>query len=208
MLSKRICQFFYALSLFLFSGLASATVMVVDFESFADSDILTNQVVGLTFQNSTVLSAGVSLNDFEFPPQSGLNVVVDDGGIITIDFASPVSAVSGYFTYVSQLTMDAYDAGFNLIATDISNFLSNTALSGDVGSSPNELLGISSAAGIARIVITGDLAGFSFVMDDLSITTREGGGNNVPEPGTLPLFFAAFAAAAIAIRRNETRVIA
>lgn len=169
--------------------------MVVDFESFTDFEALTSQVAGLTFQNSTVLSAGVSLNESDFPPLSGFNVVVDDGGAITIDFATPVSAISGYFTYVSQLTLDAFDSGANLIATDLSNFLTNSALSGDAGSSPNERLSVASATGIARIVITGDPAGFSFVMDDLTVTTRENG-NNVPEPGTLPLvLMAAFAAA-------------
>lgn len=190
-----------AISLILSHGLSSAAVLVEDFESFSDSDALTSQVTGLTFQNATILSAGVSLNEFEFPPQSGSNVVVDDGGAIAIDFGTTASSVSGYFTYLTQLTLEAFDAGSNLIATDLSGFITNTALSGDPGSSPNELLSVSSATGIARIVISGDPAGFSFVLDDLTVTTS-GNANTVPEPGTLPLFFLASIAAGVALRNR------
>ena len=206
MLSKHIYRFFCALTLFLSSGLAFATVMVVNFDSFGDSEVLSNQIVGLTFQNSTVLTAGVSLNEFEFPPHSDFNVVVDDGGAITINFDSPVTVVSGFFTYLSQLTLDAFDSGSNLVATDLSDFASNTALSGVIGSSPNELLSVSSATGIARIVLTGDPAGFSFVMDDLTVTTGDNG-NSVPEPGTLPLFVTAIVAAALTVGRSRRRVV-
>jgi hypothetical protein len=171
------------------ASLAQATSTVLDFESLADSEVLSNQVAGISFVNATVLSAGLSLNEFEFPPRSGAKVVTDDGGAIRIDFAIPVSAVGGYFTYLSALTFNAFDSGLHLVGSDTSDFSSNLAMSGDAGSAPNEFLGVSFAAGISRILIQGDVTGGSFVLDDLTIASA--GGGNVPEPNTLSLVFAA-----------------
>lgn len=181
--------------LMLMFRVSEAAVINVDFESFSDLEAITNQVAGMTFSNASVLSSGFSLNEAEFPPRSGFNVVVDDGGELTVDFALPVAAVGGYFTYLTQLTFSAYDSALNLVATDVSDFLSNLALSGDAGSSPNEFLGVSAVGGISRIVVSGDPSGFSFVLDDLTVTTAQIA--NVPEPGTLPLVMIAFVAAGL-----------
>lgn len=186
------------LSAMLMSPLASATVITEGFDAFSDTEALTNQITGMTFTNASVLAAGFSLNESEFPPRSDFNVVFDDGGELTIDFDSPVFEVAGYFTYLTQVTLSAYDSSLNLVASDVSDFLTNLALSGDAGSTPNELLGVSSATGISRIVITGDPSGSSFVMDDLTVTTSQV--VTVPEPGTIHLLLAAAAAAAIGRR--------
>ena len=82
----------------------------IDFEGLADSTILTNQYPGITFTNAIILTAGISLNEFEFPPHSGVNVASDNNGPITIVFSSPVLSFSGYFTYVEPLTLDAFDS--------------------------------------------------------------------------------------------------
>lgn len=163
-----------------------AAPIVVDFESLADSSSVTNQFSGLTFSHATALTAGVSLNEIEFPPRSGANVLFDDGGAITINFATAVTSVAGYFTYLNPLQFNAYDAGSNLVASDTSAFSSNLALSGDAGSATNELLGVAFAGGISRIVITGDTAGSSFVLDDL-VYERGEIIVDAPEPGTLAL---------------------
>lgn len=165
--------------------LALATPVVYGFESFNDLDMVTSLVGGLTFSNTTVIQAGASLNEFEFPPRSGMNVVFDNGGPITIDFASPVFSVGGYFNYVAGLSFSAYDSANGLLGTDVSDFAINTALSGDVGSTPNEFLNFSSASGlIARVVITGgDPLGASFTLDDLTVDA----GTAIPEPQTLAL---------------------
>jgi len=203
MLPTHVCKLVCALSLLLSNGLSSAAILQEDFESFSDGDVITTEVAGLTFQNASILSAGVSLNEFEFPPNSGSNVVVDDGGPISIIFDSPVSAFSGYFTYLTQLTLEAFDTNSNLLATVLSDFVTNPAVSGDAGSSPNEFLSISSSTGIARVAISGDPSGFSFVMDDLTVSSREYG-NTVPEPGMLPLFFLGAIAASMAIKRKKS----
>ena len=157
---------------------ASATT--VDFEGLSDGAVLAAQVPGLTFSNAIVLSAGLSLNEFEFPPHSGVNVASDAGGPISISFAVPVTSVGGSFTYSAQLTLTAFDGADQLIGQTTSLFSSNLALSGAVGSSPNELVQIAFAGGISRLVISGDAAGGSFTLDDLTFA-------NVPEPGTLGL---------------------
>jgi hypothetical protein len=50
-----------------------------------DSEILTSQysALGVNLTNAIALTLGVSLNKFEFPPHSGLNVISDNGGPIT-----------------------------------------------------------------------------------------------------------------------------
>lgn len=163
---------------------AFAAPVIYGFDFFSDSTSITNQIAGLSFAQTTAITAGVSLNEFEFPPRSGSVVVFDDGGAITINFATPVSSVGGYFTYVAGLSFSAFDSSNNLLGTDLASFASNLALSGDPGSSPNEFLSFTSSGGlIARVVIAGDPAGGSFTMDDLTIDV----GNTVPEPKTLAL---------------------
>src|SRR5258707_9878441 len=90
--------------------LARADTVFLNFESLVDSDIVTNQFSGLTFQNTIVLTSGTSLNEFEFPPHSGSNVVSDNNGPITIVFASPIVSFSGYFTYAEPLALTGFDA--------------------------------------------------------------------------------------------------
>src|ERR1035438_2645635 len=94
----------------------------ITFEGLPDSTIVTNQYPGLTFSNAIILTAGISLNEFEFPPHSGVNVVSDNGGPISIDFASPVQSFGGYFTYAEPLTIQAFDASDSLLASSSSLF--------------------------------------------------------------------------------------
>jgi|SRR6185437_6914846 len=175
------------LVLFLVAALPAcldAGTITLDFEGFPDGTVLTNQYPGVTFTNTTVITAGISLNEFEFPPHSGTNVVFDDGGPISIDFASPILSFSGFFTYTVPLTLAAFDAISAQVASATSIFSSNLALSGDPGSGPNEFLSVSFAGAISRVTITADLAGGSFVLDDATYTT---GGSSVPEPGSFAL---------------------
>ena len=174
-----------------------AGAAAIDFESLADLESVTTQFPGLTFSNATVLTAGITLNEFEFPPKSGVNVVFDNGGAIVIDFAAPVASVQGFFTYLTPLTFTAFDAAFNPIDVDTSDFSSNLALSGDPGSSPNELLHVESGAGIAHVKIAGDPFGGSFTLDDFA----------VPMPGTLTLVVFGIAGA-LGWRRVRRRKIA
>ena len=165
-------------------AVGAAHANAIDFETFPDTTpiidgtSITNQFLDPTFSNTTVISAGISLNEFEFPPHSGTNVAFDDGGPVSIDFDSLISSFSGYFTYTEPLTVAAFNASDTEIATASSAFSDNLGLSGDPGSSPNEFLQVTSAEGISSITIAADPAGTSFVMDDITFSAA------VPEPGS------------------------
>lgn len=162
---------------------ATAATVKIDFETFFDGDLLTNEIPGLTLSNMIILSSGVSLNEFEAPPKSGANVASDAGGPIIIEFDTPVFAVWGFFTYAVPLTLEAFDSSKTSLGTVTSVFTNNFAISGDPGSSPNEKLYFASVAGIASITVTGDPFGGSLAMDDLTYGDSKPG--VVPEPGTL-----------------------
>ena len=164
-----------------------AGTILIDFEGFGDSTSLTTQYSGLSFTNATIITAGISLNEFDFPPRSGVNVVFDDAGPISILFASPILSFSGFFTHTVPLTLAAFDASTAQVASAKSAFSSNLALSGDPGSSPNEFLSVSFPGGISSITISGDPLGGSFVLDDAAYTSA------VPEPGSLLLLLSGMA---------------
>jgi hypothetical protein len=170
----------------LFGAAVRASATTVDFEGFGDGSVL-GAVGGAAFSNAIVLSAGISLNEIDFPPHSGTNVASDSAGAISIAFAVPAASVSGFFTYLEPLTLTAFDALDQQVGQAISLFSNNAALSGDPGSSPNESIGIDFAGGISRLVIAGDPNGGSFTLDDLNFTS-------VPEPGTLALLLPGLAA--------------
>jgi hypothetical protein len=167
---------------------------IINFEGFTDSEALTNQVLGLTFTHTTVLTAGVSLNQFDFPPHSGTNVAFDDGGPITIAFSHPIEGFLGYFTYITPLSLIGFNAANSEVASDFSRFSNNTGTGGDPGSSPNELLEIIAPGGISQVSITGDGGGSSFTMDDIQTT--------VPEPNIIALLTAVLAGLGYQRRRR------
>lgn len=156
---------------------------VITFDDLADSVIVGGAYAGVTFTNATALTAGVSLNEFEFPPSSGGTVAFDADGPMRVDFALPVASVGGFFTYLTPVTLRAFSATDALLGSAFSAYSSNLALSGDAGSLPNEFLGLA-VGGIAYVVIAGDPAGSSFALDDL---TFEVATQQVPEPAALGL---------------------
>src|ERR1035437_846057 len=83
---------------------------LLDFESLTSLEVVTTQFPGLTFSNTITLTAGISLNELDFPPRSGVNVVSDDGGPISILFSTPMLSFSGYFTYIVPLSLEAFDS--------------------------------------------------------------------------------------------------
>jgi hypothetical protein len=181
----------------------SAGPVTIDFESLSDLESVTNQFPGLTFTNATVLTAGISLNEFEFPPVSGSNVVFDDGGGLSISFSTSIHTFSAFFTYLAPLTLTAFDINGNLIGTVSSVFGSNLALSGQPGSTPNELLAFSSLTAIASITISGDPFGGSFTLDNFTYNTAVP--THVPEPSTFSLLGAGVLGAIVLRRRRSQR---
>jgi len=167
----------------------AAWALPIDFESLNDLDPVTNQFAGqgVVFTNTTVLTSGAvggSLDEFEFPPNSGVNVVFDDGGPMMISFAVPFTSVEGYFTYKTQLTLMAFSDTAGSIpiggGSVTSLFSSNLGMSGEPGSSPNELLQLAGIGPIGSIKITGAPDGSSFTLDDFN-------GAPAPEPASVLL---------------------
>jgi hypothetical protein len=186
-----------------------AAALPIDFE--AVEDVFGTGVVvdaqfaadGVTFSNALALTAGISLNEFDFPPRSGQTAVSDFGGALAIDFSTPFYGVEAFFTYFAPLTMQAFDASGALIGQTNSLFASNLAFGGDLGATPNERLAFSSSVAIARVVITGDPFGGSFLMDDFN-AIRTPPSTAVPEPHTLTLLALGVGAAAVRRRRGNT----
>jgi hypothetical protein len=165
---------------------------LIDFESVSDNSGLgvpvTNQfaALGVSFDNVTAITAGISLNELEFPPGSGQTVGSNlANGIMRLLFSIPVTDVAGYFTYNTPdvgLLLSAYDASDNLIGTVTSAFFNNLGDGlGDPSSAPNEQLKIFGVGAIARLEI--DPNGGDFVLDDFEATPFAA----VPEPGSFLL---------------------
>jgi hypothetical protein len=176
---RELSTVLFAAALVGLSVVGDLYATTITFEGFPDSTILTTQYPGLTFTNTIILTSGISLNEFEFPPYSGTNVASDNNGPITIDFSPPVTDFSGYFTYIEPLSLDGFNASNMEVASAASEFSDNDALFGDPGSSPNELIELSYAGGMSSVTITGDPLGGSFTMDDITYTTA------TPEPRML-----------------------
>ncbi len=165
---------------------------VITFEEVNEGDLVDGNYAGLTFTNAVVLTAGSLLNEFEFPPASGVNVASDLDGPVTIQFASPVMSMGASVTYAVPLSLSAFDSSNQLLGSAFSVFSSNLALSGDPGSLPNEILSITSASPIDHVTFTGSPSGGSFVLDDLSFS--ESGPEVVPEPSTFVLMLLSLSA--------------
>jgi len=77
----RILRFsILSIQLFLMPQLLLASSIVITFGSLTDSELLTTQFPALVFSNAIALTAGISLNEIDFPPHSAVSVVGDDGG--------------------------------------------------------------------------------------------------------------------------------
>jgi hypothetical protein len=173
----------------------------INFEGLPDSTVVTTQYSGLTFANAIILSSGISLNEYEFPPHSGVNVVSDNNGPISITFAAPITSFGAFFTYAEPLTLDAFNGSDSLVTSAGSAFFSNDALYGDPGSSANEFVGLSYASGITEVSIIGDPLGGSFTMDDMSYASSTA----VPEPSACVLLLWGVALLLCLRFRKETR---
>lgn len=202
-MGRQLCALlrtFWMLSLALPASLAvNAGIINVDFDSLSNAEAVATQFAGMVFTNTSVLTAGVSLNESEFPPRSGTNVGFDNGGPMTIDFTAPVLSFKAYFTYLQPLFISAFNASNTLVGSVSSLYSSNLAISGDPGSLPNELLELSYAGGIKSISISGAPLGGSFVLDDVSVETLSI--STVPEPAYLAVLVIGFVGLAAASRR-------
>ena len=180
-----------------------ASADTIDFEGLPDSTLITTQYPGLVFSDTEILTAGISLNEFDFPPHSGVNVAGDDGGPVTIQFLTPVTQVGAYFTYTQPLSLAALDTSNHTMTADSmhsANYVSS-------GNPPNEFISFSDALGITQLTIKGNPMGGSFVMDDLSFTLLSHP-TTVPEPSAflgLAMGLGVLCATKAASRKRQAR---
>jgi hypothetical protein len=182
-------------SVYLFLAITTFAVLpafcgpvVIDFEGLSDGTFVTTQYPNLTFSNAIIATAGISLNELEFPPESGVNVILDNGGPISVDFVSAVSSFGGFFTYLEPVTIQGFDSSNDVLASSTSLFSNNLACldgppcQGDPGSSPDEFIQVNSPAGFSSVTITGDPGGYSFALDDVTYSLAST--SSVPEPSS------------------------
>jgi hypothetical protein len=144
--------------------------VVVNFEGFSDGALLVSEVPGLTFSGGTVLSAGIGLNELDYPPTSGSNVLAALSGPLSLDFGAP-TAVSAYMVVGEQLSISAFDEFDQLLATH------NTPFAANLGAP--QLFDFS-WAGASRYSLQSTQA---FVIDDLNFAAVPA----IPEPSTFAL---------------------
>jgi hypothetical protein len=195
------------LAAFLANTPALLADVITDFESFADLEDITTQIPGVTFSNALILMSGGFLNDVDFPPHSGLNVVTDSpGSLMTLVFDQAMFSVGAFFTYNSPLTMSGYDAADNFLGSVTSLFSANCTGCSDP--SPNELMQLAGIGDITKVVITtGGL--FSFTMDDLTAISAIPDDQNpdpIPEPGSLILLGTGLSALVARRRKQAMRL--
>ena len=174
---KSLLRAVLCVALLFVASASHAAIFTIDFESFADLDPV-GTISPATFINATVLtdgSVGGSLNELDFPPRSLFNVAFDLHGPMEILFSTPISLFSGWFTYNTPLTIQAFTAVNSPVDSKSSGALPN------LGSS--ELLEVV-GANISRVLITGDPLGGSFALDDVTFETQPFVG---PEPTSLVL---------------------
>ena len=200
---RKLFAFFVVAVLASFLAARDASAFMIfslDFEGLSDYTPVTNQYAPqyVTFSDAIAITAGFSLNEFDFPPRSGQNVLFNETQSMWLDFGLTTYDWSAYLTYASPVTVNAYDGDGNLVGTTGSLFSENFVSSGN---SPNELLALSIASGFSSLQITGgDPSGSSFVVDDMSYKTADA----IPEPATLILFGAGVLG--LAIRRHKRTI--
>ena len=142
-----------------FDGSSTTTL---DFEGFVCFDPITTEYPGFVFTGAAFLvDDGICVYDeVNFPPTSGQSVIYDaDSGLITVSSTTgPWSSVSFTYTSISDLTVNAYDGGNNLIAT---------AIGPNVLITPGTIT--VTADGIESVQIQD--GGNTFVIDDFTVTT-------------------------------------
>jgi hypothetical protein len=147
----------------------------IDFETLGLDEFVTNQFAsdGVLFGNAVTLVAGISLNEIDFPPSSGSNVISGLGsGPLTADLISEVSHVSFQITTANVARVRYFDASAVLLGEVLvdPNLGGHTLVSFD-------------SPGIASVSIgsQANSSAFFLTVDDFGFS------GSVPEPSTLAL---------------------
>jgi hypothetical protein len=162
-----------------------ASTITIGFDDLSEGTIVTNQYASSDVAVSGdpwVLTAGSLLDEIDFPPHSGTNVIADVNGPVTFSFAQPASSAGAWFTYTQELTVQFFSPTDSLLDT-ITECPVTTTCVPNLGTSL-DIVFTSASPVIGSMVVTSapDGSGPSFTMDDLTITTTP-----EPPPGILLL---------------------
>ena len=173
---KKIAFILVVVSFILLTVSATQAV-TIDFEDIPDLTSVEDfyASLGVHFENAISLTAGFSLNEFDYPPSSGNVAVGDDGAPIMLTFDNPAENIFANFTYASQLTFTAWDDIGNVIGTYVNPYFDNLGSSQQIGLA---------FTGVHALQIAGEWDG-SYIMDDLSYEFTQA--TPVPEPTTILL---------------------
>ncbi|HNG55760.1 MAG TPA: N-acetylmuramoyl-L-alanine amidase [Nitrospira sp.] len=140
------------------------------------NDLATNITAqGVSFAGATVLACGASLNCLGFPPFSGRNVIYDSSnGTITATFdrrvTGVISSVSARITGNTGITMTAYDASGQVIASKNTGGANYVGSGSSIG--PNLKLALTSTQDRPIVRVTFSDHGNTFTVDDFSYVGR------------------------------------
>lgn len=184
------------LALSVASGVHASTV-TLDFDSLSPGTALTNQYqsLGVTVIDAIVYDAISS----PFYAHSEPNIIYSPSGLMVFNFnqnlTGDIQSVSAYVgSAVSFITFSAYDGSNNLVGQTV---MGASQLPPGGSYSPSYLALTSLGNPITRLEIQG--GGATYVVDDVSFST-----STVPEPSSIVLFGAAFAALGFAGRRKSS----
>lgn len=177
----------------LWVGALAAAPVTLDFEALPDSTVLSNEYagLGLTLNSALSLTAGFSLNEFDYPPHSGAVAIGNllTGTPLELVFDAPSTGLSAWFTYGGALTVSSFAFDGTLLGSVTSLLASNLGSSEFIDFAPG-------AASRVLIQSSGD-----YIVDDLTFERSAG---NVPEPASFSLVgLALLAAGSVSRRRNS-----
>jgi hypothetical protein len=171
-----------------------AHALFIDFESLALDEVVESQFAAdqVVFDNAIIVVAGISLNEFDFPPASGSNVITGlDPGALGVSFLQPAQHVRVQLTTAELVAVRYYDASSALLGEILvaANLGGNTLVD-FAASSPL----------ISEIAIASVLGGnaFSLTADDLEVSFE----GAIPEPSGFVAMACGFAVLAAALRRR------
>ena len=154
-----------------------ADAALIDFESLGLDEIVTNQFAGegVVFGNAVTLVAFISLNEVDFPPSSGTNVISGLGASPLAALLSPgVSHVSFQITTATIALVQFFDS--------LDVLLGQTTVDPNLG---GHTLVAFDSPGIASVSIAGQSSenAFFLTVDDFEFSSR----NAAPEPAAVLL---------------------
>ncbi len=170
-----------------------ASAALIDFDSLALDEFVTNQfsAEGIVFNNAVTLVAGISLNEIDFPPSSGTNVVSGlDLGPIEAAFPLGTSHVSLQMTTAMPARVQFFDS--------LDALLTEILVAPNLGA--HTLVSFDSLSPIARVTVGDDWMGSAFF---LTVDDVEFAASAVPEPATVTLMALGLLPLAAAVIRRR-----